>query len=363
MPLIFRNSYLFVFLIVIGILLNVIYLYSGHNLDLLYTKFQESDANDLNFMLYKSIEGVKWNNYNLQVTWGSSGVMILLYPFSLLFNSHLLLFLLIPFIIALTIIDMYTLSGVHVNERQIILKSILLIGSLTYIGIPGKGFLTYISFYFFFKGFSSKKPMWGLLSICISYFNRPWEILIYVLSIMCIWLFSLKNRKTILVVLGSIFLFGAEFALKLISNILKLDLITLELWKVNFDQYSFLASENIILHLILSPLRIIAVIFSLASSAFGSLVEISNFLTDPVYFLWRNLPLLLRFFSFQFFLILIIKIIRKNSWRNTHILFLSYFIIYSSLITLNGVQEKSRYFLIFPIILFPLICTKRSMKY
>jgi uncharacterized membrane protein len=353
-------------LVFISFCLGVIYTISGHYLNVYYTFSQIDDANDLNYMIYRSQLGYNNNDYLYNVTWGSEGVMALLKPVIYLFGTHDFTIIIYSIIAGMLVSSYIKLFNIKLTKTKMFLVCFFLIGSLTYIGIPGKGFLTFIAFYFFIRSVKDKSLWFLLLALIISAANRPWESLIFIaLKILLVY----RDRPKKILFLASL-VFGLSYV---IFNYLidsydlfnGFDFFIEETITKNFGNYQFLRSDNIFVHLVLTPLRILAGFMSLFTSSFSALIESNLIIDDFYYYWWRTFPVASRITSFILFILLIFKFSIKRrllkSFSNLEFLAFSYTVIYGALITMGGVEEKSRYFLIFPAILLPLLWPKKEI--
>jgi len=349
------------------ILLSLIYTLSGMYSGNYYTKHQSDDANDLNFMLYWSQEYSQTESYNYWITWGSLGVMILLQPFVELLGSHDYTIIVFGMIMWFIFRDYFRMYSIELKSFHWMLYLIILTGSLTYIAIPGKGSLSFITFYLALKYLRNGRFLLLLCSLVLAGLNRPVEILV-VLAAVFYTRQSLKRRVFLsgLIVLALVI---APVVGEVLANNLGLDVFNRSKVQANFGSYAFLNSSNAVLNFLLTPLRMIAVSVSVVTSSLYSWSESLRIIDEPVYFMWRIFPVMLRLFSglflsaMTFFIFLRLRFFLFSQRLPVGIvLAVLYFLFYSYLITINGVEEKSRYFLLFPIILMPVTCyvTKRT---
>lgn len=345
--------------------MGLIYTVSGNYLGLYYTFNQSDDANDLNFMLYKSQEGFINNDYILDVTWGSTGVMSILKPIIYLLGTHNFTVIIYSVFAGVLISSYVKLFDIKLNKRKTFLICFYLIGSITYIGIPGKGFLTFTAFYFFLRSIKHKSSLFFLIALIISVFNRPWEAVILV-ALKFILIYRKKPKQLFLFssfVLVTFYL-SLNYLLERFIFFDGLDVFIKDNIINNFGNYQFLRSDNFFFHLALTPLRILAGFMSLLTSSMSAILESNLLIDDFSYYWWRTFPVASRITSFILFTIIIFKFsIKKRlikNFDNLEYLTFFYVLLYASLITMGGVEEKSRYFLIFPAILLPLLWTKKE---
>lgn len=308
--------------------------------------------------------GYNSNDYVYNVTWGSVGVMALLKPAIFLLGSHDYTILIFSIISGLLLSSYLKLFNFKLSKKRMILASFFLIGSLTYIGIPGKGFLTFGAFYFFIRSVKDKSLWLFLIALIISAFNRPWESLIFIV-LKIILMYRDKPKKILFLASFAFGLFYISYN-QLISNYPLLDaFIARENSLENFGNYQFLRSDNFFVHLALTPLRILAGFMSLFSSSFSALMESGLIINDSNYFWWRTFPVATRITSFILFILFIFKFFIKKmslkSFNNIEFLAFNYCLIYAAMITFGGIEEKSRYFLVFPAILLPLLWAKKEV--
>lgn len=307
--------------------LNLIYLYSFNARGLLFTTSQLGEANDLNYMLHRASQ----RGFELDVTWGSRMVMLGLYFSKWLTGSVLSAFLIIPFINSL----LFGRIIKALNVNAVLLP--LALGSITYTMIPGKGAYSLMAVLLAINSSYSlsthRKLLFFLAAVSVSFLNRPWEILLLLPFVMS---YRQISMLMLLCILGGYTILDGEILELIKFKIQDRSGFILEGITEKFGW--ILKSENLMVHLFLAPVRIIAVIISLLTSALTSAKAAftENFLTV----LYRLLPLSLRFFDFVLLSFSLKRLIVKNKISQyilTYMIFISFF----------GVEEKSRYFLLF----------------
>lgn len=319
----------------------MIYLYSFKARGLLFTTSQLGEANDLNFMLYRASQP----GFELDVTWGSRMVMLGLYFSKWLTGSVLSAFFIIPLIN--TLLFGRIIKALNVNAMLLPLA----LGSITYTMIPGKGAYSLMAVLLAINSSYSarieRKSLFFLAAISISLMNRPWEIILlmpFVMSYRQVFVFML------VFILGGYATFDGD-----ILELIKFKIQDRSGFLVDglTDRFGWiLKSENLMMHLLLAPIRIIAITISLLTSALTSIhaTFTENFLT----ILYRLLPLSLRFFDFILICLSFKRLLVNNKISK-------YVITYMIFISFFGVEEKSRYFLLFSPLLILISRKSRSI--
>ena len=355
----------FTTLFVVILLLSIVYTLSGIETGNYYTKFQSDDANDLNFMLYWSQEYFIQGRYNYFVTWGSLGIMLLLQLFVEIAKTHDFTIIAFGIIMWFIIRDYFRMHVYELRRFHWILFILVLAGSLTYITIPGKGSLSFITFYLALKYLHKGNLIYLIGALVLAGLNRPVEILVIFACLIYIKQ-SLKKR-----VLWSAFillsLIVAPLVGSLVADYLGLDIFDKSKMSNNFGSYSFLWNTNAVVNFLLAPLRLLAVSVSVVSSSIYSWGELLRIIDEPGYFYWRIFPIMLRLVSGLYLIYAVSLIILRLRYflfsskiPRTVVFAVMYFVIYGYMITINGVEEKSRYFLLFPIMLMPVMCYVRK---
>lgn len=320
------NRYLLLYFS-LAVCLNLIYLYSFKDQGLLFTTTQLGEANDLNFMLYRASNP----GFELDVTWGSRMVMLGLYISKWLTGSVLSAFIIVP-------LCNTVLFGRIIRSLKV--KAILLpfaLGSITYTMIPGKGAYSLMAVLLVINGTCTlrlpRRVLFYVLALFVAFMNRPWEIILlmpFIFSYKQIFFFIVLCLPGVHLIIDGDILELVKFKIQDRSGFI-LEGITEKIGWI-------LRSDNLILHLILAPVRILAVIISLFTSALTSIK--TSFTEDFLTFLYRLLPISLRVFDF----VLLSLSFGKLELRNTIV---QYIIVYMIFISFFGVEEKSRYFLLF----------------
>jgi len=358
------DRYTFYFFIALGIFSSfLIFLYFPLSfLDSIYTKYQDPLFMDQNFYAYHArrlchVENLTIEDFN--VTWSSFGVMSYLtyackltsYPMGYIF------FNIIFFILSLSIfIKSLTVALKKDSLNFSFITALLIPVSIYYVSLPGKEIFSYCGAFIFCSGIiylKSKKFLKGasyiLISIIVVSVSRPHEGFALFLLTM-IFLTNIKITIFRFLFYGAIFSFIFEALILLLVNTFFntefVSIIDMLGFKSELDQY--LSNENIIIHFILGPIRVIVICLGTLLTSILPLFDILKF--DISFYLYKSVPLFLRFIE-MFAAITAFIILLKNTHPNTKII-LTIFLYYIFFVTFFGIEQRTRYlFAVFPILI------------
>ena len=328
-----------------------------YELDALETSFQDTNFSDQNFYLYYSSYFCQFppdalEDYN--VTWSSLGVVFYLTAlcrftgsvYTHFFANFLALFVVLYF--AKQQLEVTTNERISLN----LFSALAFPVTFLLIGMPGKEIfssLALICITISLVRWEQSKVdslFWFLTSLVLSGFSRPHEAIILV-GIYCFYL--AYRRLGVWTVFG--LLFGApvlfDIVIEAVVNpLMGIGLSSLSDQVVSTDEglSSTLVSENLFLHVALSPIRIIYLYLGVIYKS----VTLFSFELDW-YFLFRDVPLGMRAIDFVSGFLIFIVMIKKRTIFLAEVVIV--IMMYLFVITLFGVEEKSRY--IFP--LFPVL--------
>ena len=326
-----------------------------YELQSLETSYQDTNFSDQNFYLYYASYFCQFppddiEDYN--VTWSSFGVVFYLTSvcrltgsvYTHFFANFLALFLVLYF--AKQRLEAATGQRISLN----LLSALAFPVTFLLIGMPGKELFSSLALLcitialILWEQSKVNSLFWLSTSILLSGFSRPHEAVI-LLGIFCFYLGY--RRLGFWTIFG--LLFGAPVVFELviatiINPLMGINLSSLSDQVVSTDEglSSILVSENLILHVALSPIRIAYLYLGVVYKS----VTLFSFEFDW-YFLFRDIPLGMRAVDLISGLIILFMMIKRRTMFLTEAVIV--IMLYLFVITLFGVEEKSRY--IFP--LFP----------
>ncbi|MBM4230112.1 MAG: hypothetical protein FJ184_05095 [Gammaproteobacteria bacterium] len=324
--------------------------------DSIFTSDQLELYSDQNFYMHYAREFCReppqnWADYN--VTWSSHGIMIYLSsacrvggsPFSYLLPS------LISFILAF---KLALKTAVRVAERpgsHTICAPFLIPVTLYYVLLPGKEIFSIISTLLLFSSLliagddKRRGCLCFLGALAVSFFSRPHEALI----VAAIGIAFLLYRRGGLFAVALAAVFGLSSIDLLLVNVVN------RLMGTSLSGFSdqlvvtpegigyLLVSENPLIHGALGLPRSVYLLLGVIYKSFAALSEIQF----SWYSIFRDWPIILRAVDFLF----VFNVVSRYKKYNIRIFGPAIFIFagYLFMITLWGVEEKSRY--VFPLIL------------
>lgn len=355
-----------IFLIFIfSIFLELIFWYVPlDNIGSIKTIEQDPNFSDSNYYLYWATEFCQNPEIGvdeLNKTWSSSGIIGYLTYGCRLFNTEFFYIILNPFIFVMGIfIYKYSLKN-YIDINKIGFKYLILLPyTCLIIASPGKEVISIFGYMEVITGLSlltiNKKKLGAyLLIFCgllILYMNRPHEMgMVMIFSIL--WLLGFFKNWYRIIIIGITLIYGADYLLSNFDFGLNIKSLNDEnLWSgdssgklYNIDFLSqILHSNNIIVHALLGPLRIILVIFSPLISLISWGYE-----TDFNYYLYRDLSQKLRIFDLIFIIYVFSQIYKYRisgiDCKLTKVKsLLPWFFIYMIyIVTFFGITQKSRY--------------------
>ncbi|MGJ8681870.1 hypothetical protein [Paraglaciecola sp.] len=365
-----QNSYFFltiIFLVMLSLFQQFfMFVLPSYSIGLFETQVQMADATDLNFFLYFSNYNclLSFENWKLDVTWGSISSVFLNSVLCKISSVNFLGFLFGPLIFLI----FYTYS---LHQKNNVVYIILLPYSMYLNGMPSKELISIcfvLSAYILYKENKIKLLPILMLSLFITaeMFSRPWNILIILVAyILSLRKFSFKY----LFLLFSVFSISILIVNGLATNVEFNPLINKFLYNQNFYIDArmeflrpFVSSDNIILHSILYPVRLLIVVFGIILSFFNI---VNSFLTDSrdeLFLVFRVFPFFLRVIDAIVLLFLLGRIFKYLSYfRCSELFIIWFFVINTFLILFMGISEKSRY--IFSLTPLLLIAFNNLRKY
>ena len=180
-------------------------------------------------------------------------------------------------------------------------------------------------------------------------FSRPHEG--FALSLLSlIFLSNIKITFLRFLFFGSIFAFAFEaIVLLLVNNFFNTgfeSVTDMLAFKSEIDKY--LSNENIIIHFLLGPIRMVVICFGTLITSIAPLFDILK--VDMGFYFYKSIPLFLRFIEMlaalsAFFILM------RNTHPNTKII-LTIFLYYIFFVTFFGIEQRTRYlFAVFPILI------------
>ena len=358
------DRFTFYFFIAVGISTSfmVFWYFPLSFLDSIYTKYQDPKYMDQNFYAFHAnrlcqIDNLTMEDFN--ITWSSLGVTsYLTYACKVSSLAMGYIFFNVLFFIGSLSIFLKSLSiTLKRDSLNFSLFTALLIPvSLYYVSLPGKEIFSYCGIFIFSSGIIYlnnnkffKAISYIMISILLVSFSRPHEGL--ALSLLAlIFLSNIKITFLRFLFFGSIFVFIFEtLVLLLVNNIFNTgfeSVIDMLAFKSEIDRY--LSNENIIIHFLLGPIRMIVICFGTLITSISPLFDVLK--VDLGFYFYKSIPLFLRFIEMlagisAFYLLM------RNTHPNTRII-LTIFLYYIFFVTFFGIEQRTRYlFAVFPILI------------
>ena len=330
----------------------IFFIIPAYNLNLLYTPEQLAEANDQNFYLsvardLSTLPSVSIEDY--QVTWSSFGVVYWVTTASritgntfgyVIFNIGLFLTILHVYI---KVISQYS-SVLRINLKRLLIAPY----ALLHISMPGKelfsicaNLLAFSAIIFVLNRKYNLALLTITLSLAIAGISRPHEAAIIGVCILFALIasrFGYLRTFAILVISFTIInnLFIAE-----ILNYFGINVFSLSdkiMYKSNFDIY--FSSNSFLIHLLLSPLRIILLVGGFIIGPILNLIVVSwdGFMK----FIFREVFSLLRIFD-GIVIIYIFRQLLHYKYHHEIRSLITYCLVYFTFIVLAGIDQKARY--------------------
>tara|TARA_B100001057_G_C22867675_1_gene957295 strand:- start:1276 stop:2316 length:1041 start_codon:yes stop_codon:yes gene_type:complete len=319
---------------------------------------------DQNFYLYHANRLCRLDDLSIAdfyVTWLSTGVISYLTYSCKLTGSTMgyIFFNILFFLLSLSIFIKSLQFSFQIKQRSLSLVTIFLLPySLYLVSLPGKEIFSYCGMLIFTSGViylhnsnRSKGVFYIFLSIAIVSFSRPHEGLLLIL-LAIIFLTNIRITFFRFFLVGIVTSFFLEaIILSQFNSILGTEfnsIMDFIVFRAGYDQY--LSNENIIIHFLLGPLRIIVICFGTLITSLLPFLNLNFIGLD--YFLYKSFPLTLRFIEMFAGIFMIYKIFseKKLSELTKKIIFI--FLFYLFFVTFFGVEQKTRYlFTVFPILI------------
>ena len=358
------DRFTFYFFIAAGIFISfmVFWYFPLSFLDSIYTKYQDPKYMDQNFYAYHAKRLCQTDNLTIEdfnITWSSLGVTSYLTYACKAFSLPMgYIFFNVSFFIASLSIFLKSLS-ITLRRDSLnfsLFTAFLIPVSLYYVSLPGKEIFSYCGIFIFSSGIiylenkkSFKAISYILISILLVSFSRPHEG--FALSLLSlIFLSNIKITFLRFLFFGSIFAFAFEaIVLLLVNNFFNTgfeSVTNMLAFKSEIDKY--LSNENIIIHFLLGPIRMVVICFGTLITSIAQLFDILK--VDMGFYFYKSIPLFLRFIEMlaalsAFFILM------RNTHPNTKII-LTIFLYYIFFVTFFGIEQRTRYlFAVFPILI------------
>lgn len=360
------SNYSFYIFVLAGITFSFLFywLFPLTFLDSIYTKYQDTEFMDQNFYLFHANRLCLLDDLSLKdfyVTWLSTGIISYLTYSCKLTGSPMgyIFFNILFFLISLSIFFKSLQYTLKIKSKSLSVTTLFLLPySIYLISLPGKEIFSYCGILIFTSGViylhnlnRSKGIFYIFLAISLVSFSRPHEGLALLLLTI---IFFLNIRVTFfrffVVGITTSFFLEAIF-LSQLNSILGTEfnsILDFLGYKSGLDKY--LSSENIIIHFLLGPLRIIIICFGTLITSLLPIFDLNYSNLD--YFFYKSFPLTLRFIEMFAALFIFYKILseKKHSELTKKIIFI--FLFYLFFVTFFGVEQRTRYlFTVFPILI------------
>tara|TARA_A100001015_G_scaffold321670_1_gene453904 strand:+ start:8522 stop:9694 length:1173 start_codon:yes stop_codon:yes gene_type:complete len=333
-------------------------------LDSIFTKYQDAEFMDQNFYLFHANRLCLLDDLSLKdfyVTWLSTGVVSYLTYSCKLTGSPMgyIFFNILFFVTSLSIFIKSLQLTLQMKRRSLSLVTIFLLPySLYLVSLPGKEIFSYCGMLIFTSGIiylhnlnKIKGTFYIFLSVLIVSFSRPHEgLLLLLLAI--IFLANIRITFFRFVLVGIVTSFFLEvFILSQINTILGSEfnsIIDFIGFKSEFDQY--LSNENIIIHFLLGPLRIMVICFGTLITSLIPILDLTN--TGLDYFFYKSFPLTLRFIEMFSVIFIFFNLFSEKNQSELTKKIIIIFLFYLFFVTFFGVEQRTRYiFTVFPILI------------